>query len=288
MNKSEFAIGSIVLFLVLAAFTFFSSFKIIGPGERGVIISRISGTNMERVMGEGFNFKLPWVEWVETMSVQKERFTTQADASSKDLQDVQTTVTLNYSLVESDLPKMRSRIGLSFEDKVIVPVVQEIVKAVMANYTAADLIHKRQQVRKDMGDLFRSRLSDSYINFMDVSIVNFQFSQAYDDAIEAKQVAEQQALQEEKKKERIIIAAQAKKRERELAAEAHLFEETRKAEAILIMAKKQAEANRALNESITSQLLQLFAVQSWDGILPKVMGQGGVVPFLDITKSIDK
>ena len=275
----------LVLFIVLIIAVFIlvgSSFTVIGPGEKGVIVSRFSGVNLDRTMSEGMNFKIPFVEWVEKMSIQKRKYVANAVASSKDLQDVSTSIALNYSLVPEKLPQLRQEIGLDFEAIVIQPITQEIVKQVTAQYTAAELITQRPKVKEEIAKKYRMELQKSHLIFHELSITNFEFSASYSRAIEEKQVAEQRALAEQQKKKLAITLAEGKRAARQEAAEAELFEKTKQAEAILVTAEKEAEAQRILSESVTDKVLMLRFLEKWDGKLPKVTAGESIIPFLNL------
>lgn len=276
--RTKEALGGILgILFILSIIIGFNSFVIIDPGERGIIISRASGTNTESIMDEGFNLKIPFVQWVKEINVQKQKFTTNADASSSDLQDVQTDITLNYKLDSEKVGFLYKEIGMDFEDKVILPISHEIVKAVMAQYTAENLIKKRVEVRSIMSEMFTERLAVNYIVFMDLSITNFTFSKMYDNAIEEKQRAEQKALEEEQNKKRMIIEAEGQQRRREILADTELYE-----------AKRKAEANDVLSRSITDKILAFKALTKWNGIVPRVITSSSVIPFINVDGSMTK
>ena len=283
MNVSS-VVGLILIgfLLLLIAGVGCDSYVVIEPGHRGVIISQYGGTNTETVFGEGFHAKFPWMERVQQLSVQTEKYTAKAEASSKDLQEVATEITLNFALQEDKLPQIYQQIGMLYESKIIQPITQEIVKAITAQYTAEELVTKRPEVRKKIADQFEQRLKENYIRFTDVSITNFKFSPSYDKAIEEKQVAEQKALEEEQKKKRSIIEAEAERDQRRLRADAELYEMQKHSEGILLLAQKQAEANQVLNDSITDKILKSQMIAKWDGIMPRFLGGDGMTPLFNV------
>jgi len=175
---------------------------------------------------------------------------------------------LNYNLKPGNVVGMFQNVGDEqvIAAKIINPAIQESVKAATAQFTAEQLISKRPEVNKVMFDLLVSKLDDLWINVVAVNIVNFQFSEAFDVAIEAKVRAEQEALTEENKLEQIKFQAQQK------------VETARgEAEAILLKAQAEAEANVVVSESLTEQLVRYRWLEQRDGILPKVTSDAGLL-----------
>lgn len=150
--------------------------------------------------------------------------------------------------------------------KIISPAIQESVKAATAQFTAEELISKRPDVNARMTELLKAKLDEQGINVVAVNIVNFQFSEAFDIAIEAKVRAEQEALTEQNKLEQIKFQAQQK-------VETAKWE----AEAILLKAQAEAEANKVVAESLTEQLVKYKGLEQRDGVLPKVTSDSGVI-----------
>jgi len=202
------------------------------------------------------------------MSIQVQKLETVSSSASKDLQSVQTDIAFNYNLKPGNVVSMYQNIGdeAVIATKIIRPAIQESVKAATAQFTAEELISKRPEVNTVMTDLLIKKLDAQGINVVAVNIVNFQFSQAFDLAIEAKVKAEQEALTEQNKLEQIKFQAQQK-------VETAKWE----AEAILLKAQAEAEANIVVAESLTEQLVKYKGLEQWDGILPKVTSEAGVI-----------
>ncbi|MEO1088799.1 MAG: prohibitin family protein, partial [Acidobacteriota bacterium] len=149
-------------------------------------------------------------------------------------------------------------VGLAYETRIIDPAVQESVKAITAQFTAEELITKREQVSVEIKEMLTGRLARNYILVDEFSITELDFSEVFNNSIEAKQVAEQQALKARQDLERIKIEAEQK----------------------LAIASAEAEGQRLQRETITAELIQLRAIEKWDGRLPQVAGGG--VPFIDV------
>jgi regulator of protease activity HflC (stomatin/prohibitin superfamily) len=178
---------------LLGLWILFTSITVVGVGKVGVV-TRFGRVNRE--MQSGLNMKFPWpIERVAKMDVQIQKEQADAAASTNDLQDVTTTLALNYHLDLTRVGDIYRNIGTDYKKRVIDPAIQEAFKAVASQYTASDLLKKRPEVKQHAYENLKARLDKSFIIVDDVSIVNFQFSHQFTQAIEAKQVAQQQAEQ---------------------------------------------------------------------------------------------
>src|SRR6266568_2155833 len=156
--------------------------------------------------------------------------------------------------------KIYQDIGLEYEKRIIDPAVQEIVKAVTAKFTAEELITKRQFVKDEIKTALHERLTASHISLDELNITDFQFSKGFNEAIESKQTAEQLALKAQRDLERVKIEGQQK----------------------IVQAKAEAESQRIQKETISPIILQLRAIEKWDGKFPQVIGGSGALPFINI------
>jgi len=245
----------------LAAVCIFALFgwAIVPAGHAGVHVRL--GKVKQVSLGEGFYFKAPLITSIKDVDTRTQKIEVSADGASKDLQDVQTTIALNYHVNPSLAHSLYQKIGRDYRDRIIAPAIEESLKSATALFTAEELITKRAQVKQEAKRIIRERLENNYMVLDDFSIVNFQFSQAFDTAIEAKVTAEQEALAQKNKLESVKFQAQQKI-------------ETAKAEAEAIRIRAAALANNA-------KLVELEAVQRWNGVMPQYM-LGDSVPFLSI------
>lgn len=250
---------------MLLAIWILNPFVIIGPGERGVVLN--FGAVQKEVMDEGLHLRVPIMQKVVIMDVKVQKGEGQGDAASKDLQQVTTNVALNYHLDPARVADTFQTVGTlaAVGDRIILPAVQESVKAATALYTAEELVSRRQEVRDKIRALLRERLNKNGVIVDEFSIVNFAFSREFSNAIEAKTTAEQLKLKAERDLERIRIEGEQK----------------------ITGARAEAEALRLQKENVTENLIELRkiemqqrAIEKWDGRLPQVTG--GATPFIDI------
>lgn len=266
MNNEDKTTAKIAMTILIGFFgllIILSSFYTIGAGERGVELT-FGKPDMQSV-GEGLHFKYPLAQTVKKFEVKTQKIEVDADASSKDLQDVQTRVALNYHLKPDSVPRLYQEIGVDYKSRIIDPAIQESVKSVQALFTAQELVSKRSEVRRQIQSFLDERLDKYYIEVDDFNIVNFQFSEEFDKAIEEKVTAEQQKLKAAMDLERIKIEA-----DQEIAR-----------------AKAEAESLRLQKNEISQELLTLRsievqsqAIEKWDGKLPMVTG--GAMPFVSL------
>jgi regulator of protease activity HflC (stomatin/prohibitin superfamily) len=217
------------------------------------------GKVQERILGEGIHGIIPIVNTVKKLSVRVQKQEISAEASSKDLQDVFTDVALNWHIIPEEANMIFQQIGAENEivDRIINPAIEEVLKAVMAKYTAEELITNRGEVKAGVDNLLTTRLTTYHIAVDDISLVHVHFSERFDEAVEAKQIAEQEAKRAE------FVALKASK----------------EAEAKVNLAKGEAEAQRLIRETLTPELLQKQAIEKWDGNMPKIVGNNGVKMF---------
>ena len=253
------AIGAFVL-LAIALVIGFGSWGTIDAGNCGVVL------RMGAVTGEikppGFYTKMPFSVHVVEMNVQVQKEQVDTQCSSKDLQTVKATISLNLSLMQDKAASVYQTIGVDYLDTVVAPAMQESVKSVMAQYTAEELISKREEVRQSIADLLATKLTPIGVKTEAINIVDFDFSPTFNEAIEAKVTAEQNALAAKNKLEQVKYEA----------------------EQSVAMAEGQAKAIAIQAQAIQVQggeaYIQLKALEKWDGKLPQIMG-AGTVPFVN-------
>ncbi len=254
MKKSTLAIYLAgVLFLLII----FSPFTIISAGERGVVVR--FGHVKETILNEGFHLKNP-LDDVFHYSVQTTKYETFASAASKDLQTVSVTLAVNYHLNPSTVNTLHQNVRGDYQETLLSPAVQDAVKSITAQYTAEELIARRSEVSQGIETLLRERL-EAYFFVENINIVNFDFSESFNAAIERKVTAEQEAL----------------------AARNRLEQTKYEAEQKIIAAQAEAESLRIQAEALAENdaLVSLEAVRKWNGELPSYYS-GESLPFLQM------
>lgn len=252
------------IIIVIIVFVSALPFAFVGAGERGVIFNNATGVE-DRIFGEGFHFRIPFIESVHTVSIKVQKNDIKAEAASKDLQTVNTDIVVNWHLDSTKVNKVYQNIGdlQAVIDRVLTPAVSEVVKASTAKYTAEEVIAKRPQLKADIDALLSERVKQYNIVLDDVSIVQVDFSKEFNAAIEAKTVSVQTALKAENDLRRIKVEAE------QTVAKAI-------AEAQAIKIKTEALAQN-------QNLVQLNAVEKWNGVLPQYILGSTTLPFINIT-----
>lgn len=265
-------------------------FVVVDSGHVGVV--RRLGAVQPDGLKEGFHFKRPIVDAVEEIDIRLRYFSASSSASSKDLQNVETQVNVQYSINGSLAPQVFQRVGNRsvLASTVIEPAIQESVKAITAQFTAEQLVTQRSQVKLLIQEQIRKYISvtlaqkeiETGINIANVAITNFSFSSEFDRAIELKVKAEQEALQAKNEKIKRVTQAEASAAERRLAAEASAFE---------IEASSKARAEAIIREAkalkSNPELIQLRAIETWDGKLPRVNTGSNTIPLLNLDKLME-
>lgn len=251
------AISAIVALIVL-----FNSITIIDAGHTGVIntLGRVS----ENVMQEGLHFKIPFVQKIVKMDNRIVKLEVETEAFSKDLQTVETKLAINYRVSKDKSYAIYKNVGSDYETILVTPAVNEVLKAITAQYTAEESVTNRSLISQGLIDQLNVKLNKNGIYVEDVNIINFEFSEAYVTAIEEKQVAEQRLLKAKTEKEEAIVKAEAE------------------AETVRIQAEAQAKANQILNKSINANLIEYEKIKKWNGELPKVTDGSAIINFSDL------
>ena len=261
-----------IVVLVIIGVVASASVQIVDAGHRGVLLHWNAVDITVPPLEEGLHFVTPFADSVVNMEVRTLKFVKSTTAASKDLQTVSTEITVNYHPDPNAVNFLYKEVGLNYENRVIIPTVEEVVKQVTANYNAEELITKRPLVKADIEADINSRLNEFNIVTEIVSITDFQFSALFAQAIEAKVEAEQKAFKAENDLKRIEVEARQHAAQAEGIAAANIAEANGEAEAIAII--NQALANNP-------QYLEWLKTQQWDGKLPLVVGGGGT-PFIAI------
>lgn len=257
--------GGVLFFVVLPML---NPLVVIQAGHRGVITT--FGKVNQEVLGEGLHFRMPVMQEVHQISVQIQKGEGDGDSASRDLQSVHTRVAINFHLIDNRVAETFQAVGnlSTVGDRIIVPAVQEAVKATTAKYTAEELISKRSEVRDLISSTLKERMTRHGISIDEVSIVNFAFSPSFNQAIEAKTTAEQLKLKAERDLQRIEVEAKQK----------------------VASAKAEAESLSLQRQQVTPEMIRLRevenqseAIKKWDGHLPNVTG--GVIPFINVANA---
>jgi regulator of protease activity HflC (stomatin/prohibitin superfamily) len=260
--------GGVAAAIVICFFAL-NPFREVGPGSRGVLMTFSSV--QPNVLAPGLHLVLPIAQSVVQMNVQVQNFQNKEEAASRDLQTVHTEVAINYHITPDDAAWIYQHVGTlsEVESRVIAPAISNAVKAATAHHDASDLIVQRDKVALEIDALLRIALQSYRIIIDAVNITDFQFSAEYTAAIEAKQVAQQQAQQAAFTLDKVRVDAQ----QQVLQAQAH-------ATAQVAAAEGQAKANTMVTATLSPSILQQLAIERWNGVLPIYLGAGAPMPFL--------
>lgn len=248
----------------------FTSTTIVPAGSTGVVVKL--GKVSSNTLPEGFHLKTPFVSKVVDITNKIQLLEADADAVSRDLQAVSSTIAVNYKLSADFSAQIYKNVGMDYQSILIAPALQESMKSICSAYTAEQLITQRDVVAASVKDQLNEKLNGYGVFIEKFSIVNFDFSDAYNQAIEEKQVSEQNKLRAEFEKEKTIIEAEAE-------AEAKRANAQGEADAILAQAEAQAKANKIISASIDSNVLMYKQLDKWTGEVPKVTGESNGFMF---------
>ncbi len=265
-----------VLVLVLAS----SCFTVVSAGHTGVVST--FGKVSEDVLQEGFHIKMPWQQ-VTKMDNRIVKLEVSTEAFSSDLQTVNVNLAVNYRVDTSKSYSIVKNVGTNYESVLMTPAVNEVMKSIMAQYTAEQSITNRNVISTALLDELNEKLADSGIYVSDINIIDFDFSDVYVQAIEAKQVAEQEKLRAKIEQDQLTMEKEAEAARRVIDAEAAAEVARIEAEAAAYAGEKEAVANEKIAASLTLPLIEYYKIQHWDGKLPTVSGADTIIRMDGIT-----
>ncbi|MBR3837245.1 MAG: prohibitin family protein [Clostridia bacterium] len=251
-NKKPVGIIITVLAVLFAVFILANSFVIVEAGHTGVVLTL--GRVSDGVLQEGFHLKAPFVQEVVKINNRITKLEVNTEAFSKDLQTVSTTLAINYRVDAAKSYSIYKNIGRDYESVLMTPAVNEVLKAITAQYTAEESVTNRAIISEGLISGLNEKLNGEGLYVTDVNILNFDFSDAFINAIEEKQVAQQQLLKAETEKQTAITNAEAE------------------AETIRIKAEAEAEANQIVSQSLSDLIIENKKIEKWNGQLPQVQG----------------
>jgi regulator of protease activity HflC (stomatin/prohibitin superfamily) len=230
-----------IIILIIIGVVATASVKIVDSGHRGVLLHWDAVDLSNPPLDEGLHFVVPFQDDVVNIEVRTLKYASEARSASKDLQTVETTVTVNYHPDKEAIHRLYKNLGLDYENRVIQPAIEETVKQVTANYNAEELITKRPLVKDDIEFSIRERLNQFDVVTEVISITDFEFSPLFSRAIESKVEAEQKALQAENDLRRIEVEARQREANSIGLANANIAEAKGEAEAIAIINQALAQ-----------------------------------------------
>ena len=259
MNRFLGSATTVIVVLFILFLIVFQPMTIVGVGERGVKVTL--GQTSPVALEEGVHFVMPFISTVKKMNVKTVKSNIATMAQSKDIQQARIVYVVNYNLQPENAPKMWRTVGRDYVSVVVMPTVEGIVKDTIGKWNAQDIVANREKVASEVLFKLNEKLVPKYINVSDFQITEIQYSQAFEQAIESKVTAEQEALKAKNK----TVQVQEEARQKIIASEAE--------------AKSMAIRAQALTQN--KNLVEYEAVQKWDGKLPQYM-MGNSVPFVKL------
>lgn len=255
MNKKIIGIFTIILISIIILSSTFTTIK---SGEVGVRIR--FGKVVDKSTKEGINVKLPIIEKIEKMNIRVQKIEVETESSSKDLQEVEMKIAVNYRINKANATELYKNVGTNYSEIVLEPAIEESIKAVTSRYTAEQLITNRNEVSDKCMEELSNKVEKYGLIVNDFNITNFSFSEEFDKAIEEKQVAEQKVLTAKQELEKEKIEAEKK----------------------IVKAEAEKKANELKEASLTDNIIKEKFIEKWNGELPKVSSGNNIVDISSI------
>ncbi|MBQ3278774.1 MAG: prohibitin family protein [Clostridia bacterium] len=282
MKKGMIIAGATVLLAILVAATCTATVE---TGYTGIVTTfgRVEDVTLEA----GLHFKSPF-QRIITMDNREQKTSFTTEAFSSDIQQVNVTGSINYAINKKTAMNLFKEVGTDYFNKLVNPRMLEITKGVFSKYTAENLVANREKLSESIREGLYSELEGYGINVISLSIENIDFTDAFTDAVEAKQVAAQRKLQAEIEQSQMTMETQQQAERQRINAEAEAnvarINADAEAYAVKVRSEAEAEANKKIAESLTQNLIEFNQVKAWDGKLPTyVSGEGSTtLPILNL------
>ena len=242
----------------------------------------------------GVNLHAPWQN-VITMSNKEQKDSGKGLAFSKDIQEVSYSYTIQHMLQPGAAPALYKNVGTEYFDIVISPAINAIIKTYIGKANAESMIINRESITEEV-NREAAVIGERYGLSLTVIIDNFDFTDVFTNAVEAKQVAEQEKLRAQTEQEKLTMEAQQKaardKIEAEssaaiakINAEADLEVQKINADAAEYAGQKEAAVNQAISASLTPELVAYYEIMQWNGQLPTTyLGTADSIPVINVTE----
>ena len=260
MSK-KLVLGLTIVGLVIGSFVGIKSIRTVKSGYSGVV-SKFGNVQSE-VLESGIHMVNPITTKVIQMNNQIQRTDVDITGASKDLQTITGSISVNYNLTADYSSEMYKTIGKNFDEIIVRPAVQETTKSIISKYTAEELVTKRSDVSVQMQQALEDKISTYGLVIKEFNIINLDFTEEFNKAIEAKQTAQQNALKAQQDLERIKVEAEQK----------------------ITQARADAEEYKLKSQELTDEMIKIKFIEKWDGHMPTVVSDGTNV--MDVSKMID-
>lgn len=285
----KIAKNGVVIALVIVALLALlgNSFTRVPVGSTGIMVT-FGRVQDGSTLSEGLHFHLPFIQEIVSLDNRVQKLELNTEAFSKDIQTVSAKLAVNYRLRPEMSFSVYKTHGTGYEQNIIIPATHEVLKSVSAQYTAEELISKRAESSDKMRDELDAKLTDMGITVTDFNILDFDFSEDFINAVEAKQVAEQVKKKAATENETAIAQAEREKqvaiKKAEADAEKVRIEAEAKANAVKLAADAEAFRLQSINENLTEFTIRNTIAENWDGKLPAVVGSDamGIMELGDI------
>lgn len=284
--SEDFRPFGILALIVAVILVLISCFASVPTGYTGIktTFGRVENETIEA----GLHFKAPWQKIVK-MNNQEQRYQYTFDAFSSDIQQVTVVGSLNYNIDKTVAMTLYREVGTNYVNTLVAPRIFENTKAVFSRYEAENLVAKRDVLSDEILKMMVEDMKSYGINVLSISIEDIDFTDAFTDAVEAKQVATQNKLKAQTEQEQATMEAKAAAERKQIDASAQAEVKKIQADAaayeIKVQAEAEAEANKKIAESLSDQLIEYSYANSWDGKLPATfLGSEDAIPVIQTGK----
>lgn len=289
--KIKSAVALVIFVAALFVLTFIASeasAATVPEGHVGIVLRR--GRADDDILSPGKYWTNPFTTDIVLMDTRWQKYSAQTSAFSKDIQQVDIIVSMSYQIENGGALRIYKEVGLDYADKIMLPRLLDALKSTFAKYSAEDLISRREQISGEVLEMLSEQLEFYRVEVREIAIEDIDFTDAFTNAIEAKQVATQTLLQAQTEQEQQTLIAQAEAERAKIKTEAEANQKiiTAQAEADAIKIRADAEAYRLEMESkhITDLTIRKQLIEKWNGSLPMISGDEAT-PIIDVNNMLN-
>lgn len=270
--------------VAIAATAFITGCGQVDSGEAG-FFTRWGEVTSKVPVEEGLHFYEPFGTDLITYSIKNQTMEVKTPVFTKDVQSMELTLMVTFNVIKEKVIDLHVKTGKAYPSILIEPSVLGAAKDALGKMEADQIVANREKATQAIQAALRERLEPYGINVSLVNIANIDYSDAFEKAVEAKQVAMQEAIKEKNNTQRLREVAEQNVVKAEAEAKARVVNSEAEAKAILVKAEAEAKAIELKNAALASShaLIEYETVKTWDGKLPVQMLGSTPVPFISVT-----
>lgn len=275
--------STLLKFVAVPLLAFIAGCGQVDSGEAG-FFTRWGEVTSKAPVEEGLHFYEPFGTDLVTYSIKNQTVDVKTPVFTKDVQSMDLTLMVTFNVIREKVIDLHVKTGRKYVEILIYPSVLGAAKDALGKMEADQIVANREKATQAIMDALKVKLEPHGINVTLINIANIDYSDAFEKAVEAKQVAMQEAIKEKNNTQRLKEVAEQAIVKAEAEAKAKVVNSEAEAKAILVKAEAEAKSIEMKNKALASShaLIEYETVKTWDGKLPVQMLGSTPLPFLKV------